>query len=431
MSWRNRTGGATSVQPRTTNRPIYEDFQPRIENFEQEAAHIAIVHVPGLCFVKEQLKITYEDGKLRVQGQRPLLNNRRSRFSQLLPLPENCKEGKIHAKFHNGILTITMPKEVPQTTTNVSPTEEKPPAEKKTQANINDMTPSKATETKETPSTSAPTRKAAVAAEARAQTDQKKKLPTATNDINAEKISQKTSAAEKKAEKGQEGVPKTLASIADKDEKQRIEKTMGGILSPQKEPLEPKKQKDIPEEIIPKQRVVDSEIREVALIDSQKDTSVAKSRKEQEVSSPKEREEKQKTANENLGKIVKSEKTADRGSEKETESTKKDKESSGPLAGVVNVSKILNDGKETFQKLVSGTANEEKPKEENSSSTNENKMGVKYMAETAKQTVTNVVKRLNDDDRQLLINIGAAVLVIVALGAYVTYSYGSSPKREN
>ncbi|XP_062091654.1 inactive protein RESTRICTED TEV MOVEMENT 2 [Humulus lupulus] len=422
MAWKSKTSGATSDQPRTTNRPIYEDFQPRIENSEQEAAHIAIFHVPG--FVKEQLKITYEDGKIRVQGQRPLSNNKRSRFNQLLPLPENCKESKIHAKFHNGVLTITMPKEVLQKTSNMSPSEKKPPpAEKKTQANINDTTPSKTTDTKETPSTSAPTRKAAVAAEVRAQMDQKKNLPTATNDINAEKISQKTSAAEKKAEKGQEGVPQTVATTADKDDKQRIEKKMGGVLSPQKETVETKKQKDIQEEIIPEQRVIDSEIREVALVDSQKRT--------REESSLKGREENQKKANENLGKTVKSAKVADRGLEKETESTKEAKELSGPLAGVVNVSKILDDGKEAFQKLVSDTANKEKSKEEDGRSTNENKMGVKYMAETAKQTVTNVVKRLNDDDGQLLINIGAAVLVIVALGAYVTYSYGSSTKHKN
>ncbi|MBA0817602.1 hypothetical protein Gohar_019678 [Gossypium harknessii] len=44
------------------------------------------------------------------------------------------------------------------------------------------------------------------------------------------------------------------------------------------------------------------------------------------------------------------------------------------------------------------------------------------------------VKRLTsdeDEDRQLLINIGVSVLVIVAIGAFITYSYRSSGKAKH
>lgn len=46
MAWR-RDGGV-SGRPRQTNRPIYEDFQPKTEVEEEDGAHIVVLQVPGL-----------------------------------------------------------------------------------------------------------------------------------------------------------------------------------------------------------------------------------------------------------------------------------------------------------------------------------------------------------------------------------------------
>ncbi|KAL4278853.1 hypothetical protein GQ457_03G005820 [Hibiscus cannabinus] len=60
--------------------------------------------------------------------------------------------------------------------------------------------------------------------------------------------------------------------------------------------------------------------------------------------------------------------------------------------------------------------------------------GFLEMKGTGMDRIMKTVKRLGTEDaedRQLLINIGVSVLVIVALGAYITYSYRSSGKPKN
>lgn len=47
---RDPIGGSsgTNTRPRQTNRPTYEDFQPRFELKEEQEAHRVLVHLPGL-----------------------------------------------------------------------------------------------------------------------------------------------------------------------------------------------------------------------------------------------------------------------------------------------------------------------------------------------------------------------------------------------
>ncbi|KAK3011984.1 hypothetical protein RJ639_011188 [Escallonia herrerae] len=52
-----------------------------------------------------------------------------------------------------------------------------------------------------------------------------------------------------------------------------------------------------------------------------------------------------------------------------------------------------------------------------------------YEGESSKKTVNGIPCGANEE-RQLMVNIGAAVLVIVALGAYVGYTFGSSGKAK-
>jgi hypothetical protein len=67
-----------------------------------------------LGFVKERVDIAFvQDPRiLRVNGERPIQDNRWSRFNEAFPVPENCDVDKIEASFRQEILTIIMPKTV-------------------------------------------------------------------------------------------------------------------------------------------------------------------------------------------------------------------------------------------------------------------------------------------------------------------------------
>lgn len=76
-------------------------------------------------FTKEQIRITCVRSSriVRVTGERQLGDNKWSRCNQAFPIPSNCKIDKIHAKWNNAILTVTMPKE---TITQPQPRKEEP-----------------------------------------------------------------------------------------------------------------------------------------------------------------------------------------------------------------------------------------------------------------------------------------------------------------
>ncbi|GMN27425.1 hypothetical protein TIFTF001_041031 [Ficus carica] len=390
MAWRpQRDGGVTARWPRQANRPVYEDFQPQTDTNEEEGARIVILRVPG--FLKEQMTVTSEHGNnIRVQGKRPLMNNRWSRFNLLLPAPENCDKSKIHAKFENGNLTITMPKEVPKTTS-IPPKVEKPASEA-TQADINKSAPPKASESEVVPPSSSESNPQAVAAaEQREQKGQEQ--PTDAGNV-------KTTFKEK-VEK--EGTPQTItSSTADEDEKQRDGK-MAQPLSPQKVLVDPKRQKGTDEEeTSAKQREIGDEKRAVALADPQKYTSEPNSKSGKEATSLEERDdETKKGANERRDEPEKAEKVVERNLEKEKEMTLKGKESLGVSAEVSTISKILDDGKK------------EPKKGDDEMSTNENKHGI---------------AKPEDESWWSLNNFGAALLAILA---GVTIILGSLSRREN
>ncbi|GAB4836201.1 hypothetical protein Ancab_001115 [Ancistrocladus abbreviatus] len=95
---------------------VYEDFKPLSEWKHEEGADILCLQIPG--FMKEQLRIVTEAsrGALRVRGERLVAGNKWSRFQEEIPVPEDCDMKEIHAKFEGGILRITMPKKsVPET----------------------------------------------------------------------------------------------------------------------------------------------------------------------------------------------------------------------------------------------------------------------------------------------------------------------------
>ncbi|TXG49231.1 hypothetical protein EZV62_025106 [Acer yangbiense] len=88
-----------------------EVYKPTSEWKEELENYTLTVHLPD--FTKEQIKITCVKSSrmVRVHGDRKLANNKWSRFNEAFPIPDNCKIDKIHAKWHNESLIVTMPKE--------------------------------------------------------------------------------------------------------------------------------------------------------------------------------------------------------------------------------------------------------------------------------------------------------------------------------
>ncbi|KAJ4720514.1 inactive protein RESTRICTED TEV MOVEMENT 2-like [Melia azedarach] len=93
----------------------FEHFKPQSEWKYEDDATMLLLYLPG--FVKEQIRamFTLVDGMklgIKVQGQRPLLGGRRSIFNETYLIPENCDFDKINSNFQRGVLTIVMPKAV-------------------------------------------------------------------------------------------------------------------------------------------------------------------------------------------------------------------------------------------------------------------------------------------------------------------------------
>jgi HSP20 family protein len=101
-----RTGGST--------------FSPRVDVVESGNAYEVHVAVPGMN--KEDFKVEINDNFLTVSGERKFINEKKDKnyhtvetqygsFSRSFTLPENSDGAKINAKYNNGILELTIPKD--------------------------------------------------------------------------------------------------------------------------------------------------------------------------------------------------------------------------------------------------------------------------------------------------------------------------------
>ncbi|KAF3956848.1 hypothetical protein CMV_018075 [Castanea mollissima] len=375
MAMKQRSGGISATLPGQSVRSVYENFQPISERKEDEGSTILLVHLPG--FVKDRIRIIYHTvaRNVRVQGERPLGDNRWSRFNETFPVPENCDVDKIHGKFYQGILTVKMPKQV---IAKVDPSKEQ----------------AKATE----------------------------KAPHPPK-----------SSAETKPQKVQEVIPpKPTSSMW--DEKQRENKAS----------IEPKVQKGV-EDVPPKatSTAIDSKRREVKIGQSE---SPEKAQKGQDVTPPKassssdtKRQMKEKNVELRDYNIVEKKhfewneaKENEKGVEKHMVIKGKESgETSAKLEmGESSTASKVSVEKEKEKKEIYGGVNKDKP-ESNRVYYDAEDEGFKGVAVSAMKRVKNLTKSVNEDERQMLVNVGAAVLVIVALGAYVSYSYISSGRAKN
>lgn len=95
-------------------------FVPRVDIFEDEKAFEIQVAVPGMN--KDDFKLDLNDNLLTISGERKFTKERKENnfhsfetqygtFSRAFSLPENVDASKIAAKYNNGILEISIPKD--------------------------------------------------------------------------------------------------------------------------------------------------------------------------------------------------------------------------------------------------------------------------------------------------------------------------------
>lgn len=95
-------------------------FVPRVDIMEEEKAFEVHVAVPGMS--KDDFKIDLNDNYLTISGERKFgrekkednfysMETQYGTFSRSFSLPENVDAAKISAKYVNGILEVTIPKD--------------------------------------------------------------------------------------------------------------------------------------------------------------------------------------------------------------------------------------------------------------------------------------------------------------------------------
>jgi HSP20 family protein len=95
-------------------------FVPKVDIIENETSFELHVAAPGLS--KDDFNIELKDNYLTVSGERKFTNEKKEKnyrsietqygsFSRSFSLPENVDSSKINAKYNNGILELTVPKD--------------------------------------------------------------------------------------------------------------------------------------------------------------------------------------------------------------------------------------------------------------------------------------------------------------------------------
>jgi len=100
-------------------RPIHGKWRPNVDVFECENSIVLVAEVAGVG--KEEVSVTFEEGRLRITGVRRDIMPYKSRkycqmeisyndFERIVHLPDEVDPEKITAKLNNGLLVIEAPK---------------------------------------------------------------------------------------------------------------------------------------------------------------------------------------------------------------------------------------------------------------------------------------------------------------------------------
>jgi HSP20 family protein len=95
-------------------------FVPKVDIYETDKSFELHVAVPGMS--KEDFKLDLNENYLTISGERKFTKERKENhfqsietqfgsFSRSFALPDNVDAAKISAKYNNGILEVTLPKD--------------------------------------------------------------------------------------------------------------------------------------------------------------------------------------------------------------------------------------------------------------------------------------------------------------------------------
>jgi HSP20 family protein len=95
-------------------------FVPKVDVVENESSFELHIAAPGMN--KEDFKVEFNEGALTISGERKLSNEQKEKnfrsiethygsFQRTFNLPDNIVADKINAKYNNGILEVTIPKD--------------------------------------------------------------------------------------------------------------------------------------------------------------------------------------------------------------------------------------------------------------------------------------------------------------------------------
>ncbi|KAI4332823.1 hypothetical protein L6164_017700 [Bauhinia variegata] len=442
---------------------------------ENPEAHVLLVYLPG--FTKERVRITYVNSSktLRVTGERPIGGNKWSRFNKEFHVLEDSKVEKLQGKFDKGILTITMPKKIPPQDAQKSPSPSKElvpearkpekaqemlppksatdnkveePADKKSVAQLSALL--NGTADKQRPISDMDQQKVAEEKGLRALIPSEPKRESKPQKVKEETEQKPTLMADARKQidgrkKGQEQIePKP--TLVDSTREVTGEKPLKGTeefnvkpklkLSPTRQ-TEEKPQKGQDEFGVklrlkpPPPKKMDERVQKGSEETSQRTSSSTVPRKQTEEKTivgdaEKERVTRKKEVEGSHGEPSESrkpEKGVEKSQVKEKERKEKYYEYPAKVAGPYSPPKSSEREKETTGKAA---ADEGKQEEDMLDSVGK---GIKDVSAAATMAVTKITEgTLNDEEKNLLVNMGAAVMVIAALGVYVFYKFVSSGK---
>ncbi|KAL3349346.1 hypothetical protein AABB24_022466, partial [Solanum stoloniferum] len=442
-------GGGGNRQSRPAARPVYEDFRPVYERHQDEEAEKLIVYLPG--FMKESIRVSTEGKNIvRVRGERFVGGNTWHRFQEDFQAPDDCNMRGIHAKFENGILIITMPWKMPKQLLDEH-TKQSPPIIPHKDDNVPPKTTHPAVETPRKPTPLKPTTQ-------HADKDQ----DSTRNGTLGSAESSKTTYPTIEATPRKPTPLKPTAQLpkpqhADKDQDSTRNETMGSAESSETQkgdnvppettyptiqaaprkptPLKPTAQLPKPQNADKDQ---DSRVKEMKFFDDQlmspessktqkgdedKDFPALRATPLGKTSGEKEKPNDEKKVLEGLvgsiePKIQKSkEENLDQNRTQLIRSGKDVKKKESHDGGGMIVAEKIKDLREEFQEKVGQKGSKEEE------STSNVAAGTSFYP----GSIGNLKKSLVElnEERQLLVNAGAAVMVIMALGVYVYYSIGS------
>ncbi|KAE9594010.1 hypothetical protein Lal_00031622 [Lupinus albus] len=346
----------------------YEDLELKYESKETPQSYLLIIHIPH-GFAREHIgaKVEFDYGRIRVFGERPLGNNRKSRFNIVYQVPTTCDINGIKGKFDSEIVTITMQKKLIQ----LQPiTQQEPPK------HLVQETESNPQKNKEAISGHDP-----------------KSTYSSKENVDHDTSNLPKAREESRPQKGQEEGHDLKSNVQNKE---HVEHDTSNLQKGTKETMPQMGQEVVNEE---KERVV----KEVTNEDTNKTSQSGK----QPIKDVVERVVKEVTK-ENSHTDV-------REMKEESKESSKDEESFVDPKPENKKKKKFNFDHETDEESYEKSIPESTVKR------------IKEVAASASETVTSLTKRFNEEDKQKLIYMGAAVIV-VALGVCASYKFRSLPR---